>query len=174
MAHLKSIKRSICLGSRRPHGGASRPVQETKLYACAIDDPAHDSPERVNFADQMTFSDSANGGIARHLSYKIQVKSEKRRSRSEPGCGRCGFTTGVTATYYDHIKRLIENHKDFPLIWNANKCRFSFAYAECREDSSQDLIGCRLTSYFSQTSKCVVKPYEHKFLTGVGLKQGKR
>jgi len=111
MAHLKSIKRSICLGSRRTHGGASRPVQETKLYACAIDDPAHDSPERVNFADQMTFSDSANGGIARHLSYKIQVKREKRRSRSEPGCGRCGLTSSVTATDYDHIKRLIENHK---------------------------------------------------------------
>src|SRR2546425_1412396 len=148
MAHLESIKRSICLRSRRPHGGASRPIQKPKLYAGAIDDPPHDSPECIDLADQVTFSDSADGGIAGHLPYKIQVKSEKRRSRSDPGRGRGGLTSGVTATYYDHIKCLIENHKELSFIWNANKCRFSFAYAECREDPSQNLIGCRLTSYF--------------------------
>src|SRR2546428_6979551 len=109
MAHLKSIKRSICLGSRRPHGGASRPVQETKLYACAIDDPAHDSPERVNFADQMTFSDSANGGIPSHLSHKIPGKLEKRPSRPAPGSAGCAFTTAVTAPHYAHSKPLPQN-----------------------------------------------------------------
>src|SRR5207249_113431 len=174
VTHLEPIKRSICLRPRRTHGGPARSIQKAKLYTGAIDDAAHNSSECVNLADQMTFSDSADGGIAGHLPYKIQVKSEKRRSGSDPGRGRSGFASRMTATYYDHIKCLIENHKELSSIWNANKCRFSFAYAECREDSSQNLVGCRLTSYFSQTSKCVVKPYEHKFLTGVGLKQGKR
>src|SRR6266568_2751718 len=49
----------------------------------------------------------------------------------------------------------------------------SLAAAECREDSSEDLIGCRLTSYFSQTAERVVKPHKYKFLAGLRLKQGK-
>jgi hypothetical protein len=116
MAHLESIKRSICLRSRRTHGGSSRPIQKTKLYARAIDDPPHDSPKCIDLADQVTFSDSANGWIAGHLSYQIQVKREKRRSRPNPGCGRCGLTSSVTSTYHDHIKCLIENHKEFSLF----------------------------------------------------------
>jgi hypothetical protein len=68
VAHLESIKRSICLRSRRPHGGSSRSIQEAELYARAIDNPAHDSPEGINLADQMTLSDSTDGGIAGHLS----------------------------------------------------------------------------------------------------------
>ena len=49
----------------------------------------------------------------------------------------------------------------------------SLADAECREDSSENLIGCRLTSYFSQTAERVVKPHKYKFLAGLRLKQGK-
>jgi len=122
----------------------------------------------------MAFSDSADGGIARHLPYEIQVKSKKRRSRSDPGRGRCGLTSSVTATYYDHIKCLIENHKSSLVLGMPTITRFSFAYAECREDSSQDFIACRLTSHFSQTAKRIVKPDEYKFLARVGLKLGKR
>jgi len=84
------------------------------LNAGAIYNAAHYSTERVNLADEMTLSNSANSGITRHLSNQVEIKSKERRLGSDPRRSGCRLASGVTAAYDDHIKGLIENHKKFP------------------------------------------------------------
>jgi hypothetical protein len=76
LAHLGAIKRTIRLRARGLHGGAARTIQEAKLDAGSVDDATHDAAQCIYLAHDVAFGDAADGGIARHLAYQIEVECD--------------------------------------------------------------------------------------------------
>jgi hypothetical protein len=57
----------------------------------------------------MAFSDPAYGRVARHLPYKVEIDSYKRRFGAQArGCRGC-LASRVARTYHYHIKSLVEH-----------------------------------------------------------------
>src|SRR5580765_8265843 len=63
-SHLLPVLLLVTLGTRRPHGRATRGVEQAELDSYGIRDFAHNSAQGVHLADQVPFGDSANGRIA--------------------------------------------------------------------------------------------------------------
>ncbi len=113
--HLDSIQSSISLRTRRLDRGPTRTIQQTELNAGAIDDARHDSAERIDFSNEMSFADSADRGIAGHLSDQIQVERQERSVRAQTRSGGRSFTAGMSGANHDHIKNFVEDHFRKPL-----------------------------------------------------------
>ncbi len=102
LAHLQTVGLLVALGTWRPNGGPARSVQQAELDADGIRDFAHDAAERVYFADKMSFGDTANGGVARHLRDEINVEGIKGGLQPYARRGHGGLATGVScADHYD-------------------------------------------------------------------------
>jgi hypothetical protein len=56
---------------------------------------AHDAAKSINFTHQMTFGDTPDCGIARHLRDQIHVQRIKRGIQSHPRTSHSGFATRV-------------------------------------------------------------------------------
>jgi hypothetical protein len=63
-AHPKAVLLFVALRARRPNSRAAAGIEEAKLNTNSVGDFAHDAAERVDFANQMTFGDSADRWIA--------------------------------------------------------------------------------------------------------------
>jgi hypothetical protein len=66
--HGGGVKLAIRLGARSPHGGALAAVEQAKLDAGRIGGAAHQAIERIDFADEMAFAQTADRRIAGHRS----------------------------------------------------------------------------------------------------------
>jgi hypothetical protein len=58
---------------------SSGTVKQTKLNAGSVDHSAHDAAESVYLSDNMAFSDSPDGWIARHLSDQVEIDRHQGR-----------------------------------------------------------------------------------------------
>src|SRR5205807_909989 len=88
LAHLQTIGLLVALGTWRPNGGPAGSVEQAKLDADGIRDFAHDAAERVYFADKMSFGNTSNGGVARHLCDEINVEGIKGGLQPHPRRGQ--------------------------------------------------------------------------------------
>src|SRR5271170_1271496 len=101
MAHLHAILLLVALSAGRPDGGTARSVKQAELDADGVGDLAHDSAERVDFADEMALGDAADGGVAGHLRDEVEVEREERRAQAHARRSDGGFAAGVSrADYY--------------------------------------------------------------------------
>src|SRR6185503_8573360 len=107
--HFNSIKRSVSLSPRRLDRRPARTVQEPELDSGAIDNAAHDAAQGVNLPDQMTFPDSSDCGVARHLSDQIEIQSQQGSVCAEARSRRRGFTACMTSANHDHVKIFVED-----------------------------------------------------------------
>ena len=73
----------------------------------------HDASERVNFPNQMTFANSANGRVAGHLADEIQIQRKQGGAGPEPGRRGRGFTPCMPSADHDDVKLFVENHCRF-------------------------------------------------------------
>ena len=94
----------VALGAGRPDGGSARGVQQAKLNADCVGDFAHDAAEGIDFADQMSFGDSADGGVAGHLRDQVDVQRVEGGLQAHAGCGHGGFASGVAGADHDYVE----------------------------------------------------------------------
>jgi hypothetical protein len=70
------VQNLVGLASGRLHGGAAAFVQQAELNHGAVNQLCHLAAQRVNLANDVSFGDSANAGIARHSSNRVNALSD--------------------------------------------------------------------------------------------------
>ncbi len=98
------------MGARRPDGRAARSIQQAELDADRVGDFAHDAAEGVDFADQMSLGDAADGGIAGHLRDQVDVQRVERGLQAHAGRGHGGFASGMSGADHDYVELFGELH----------------------------------------------------------------
>src|SRR6185312_11733311 len=81
--HLLAIQSAISLRSWRLNRRTARAIQQSKLNARAIDYAAHQAAQSVNLTNKMTFGNTSDSWIARHLSNQIKINSDERSLRTQ-------------------------------------------------------------------------------------------
>lgn len=104
--HCLSVKSSVGLGTRSPHGGPLGSIQETELNSREIRNPAHEAVKSIDLANQMAFSNSTDRGIARHLPDGSGAVREESRACAITRRASGGLCAGVAAANDDDIKIL--------------------------------------------------------------------
>ena len=102
--HGFAIEAPIGLRARAAYGRPFCSIQKPKLNAGSICDAPHESVERINLADQMSFAESADGRIARHdADGRAFLRNERCAcSHARSGCRR--FAASMAATDDDHVE----------------------------------------------------------------------
>ena len=103
LAHLQAVLLLVALRARRPDGRAARGVEQAKLDADRVGDFAHDAAEGVDFADEVSLGDAADGGIAGHLRDEIDVEREERGLQAHARRGHRGFAAGMTGADHNNV-----------------------------------------------------------------------
>ena len=97
---------AVGLATRRAHGLPLGGVQLTELDAGAVRGQTHFAAQRVDLLHQLTLADTADGGIAAHLTDRMLGKGH-HQGRSPHPAGRQGrFHAGVSAPDHNDIKML--------------------------------------------------------------------
>src|SRR5262245_18047506 len=92
--------------SLRPDSCAFAAVEHFERNAGLIRENAHDAAKRIDLFYELSFCNSADRRIARHLSNRIQRHCDERSSRSAVCRSRCGFASGMSAANYNYVKLL--------------------------------------------------------------------
>ena len=71
------VQHAVSLRSGCPHGRALSAVEHTELDACLVGSDSHGAAEGIDFLDQMAFADTANGGVAAHLTQRFNVVTQQ-------------------------------------------------------------------------------------------------
>src|SRR5438105_11475147 len=103
LADRAPVESAVALGAGSPNSGSLRAIQHAELDRGAIGGAAHQTAQGVDFAHDGTLRNAADGGIAGHLTNRVQHRCEEKRSGTQPGCHRCCFSTGVTTTHDDYV-----------------------------------------------------------------------
>ena len=90
-----------------------RAVEDTKLDAGGVGDAAHQAVERVDFADEMAFAESADGRIAGHRANRSGGMGEEGRAGAHARGRGGGLAAGMAAADHDDVKRVhrLELHR---------------------------------------------------------------
>ena len=103
-AHLCAVGIAIGLSSRGLNRGPSAAIEQAELNSGCVDDLAHYAAEGVDFADEMSLSDSADGRLAAHLPDRIRVKSDQRCARADAHRDVSRFAACVACADYDYFE----------------------------------------------------------------------
>ena len=123
----------VGLGPQGPDGGALAPVQGAVLDAGPVRRPGHLAAQGVQLPDQMALSGAADGGIAGHVTHRVQVDSEAHRFQSQPGGGQGGLDARVPCPDDgDIIASSVVVHGSHPVKFHNRRQRA----APCRPPSS--------------------------------------
>jgi hypothetical protein len=95
------------LGTRGANSRTLAGIEYPKLDSRTIGRPSHSATEGVNFLDQMTFANAANGGVAGHLAQRVDIVSEQQSLGTRARGGQGGLSSGVPSTYDNDIKALL-------------------------------------------------------------------
>jgi hypothetical protein len=129
------------LRSGRLDGGASTAVEHSELDAGLIYHPAHQTSERVDLANQVSFRDSPDGRVARHLGDHIETECDDGRLRAYSGGGVRGFASGVSRPDHHNVELFVK-------VWHA-----LLSDAEGRKYLINDVRDERLSGYDPETSQ---------------------
>lgn len=103
-AHEILIDLLVALRARRPDRRPFALIQHSELNAREIRGHSHRASERIDLAHQVTLADSADRGVAAHLSDGRSIHGEQKRAALHPRGGKGGFDAGVPCADHDHIK----------------------------------------------------------------------
>lgn len=79
-------------------------VEEAELDAGFVDGFGHFAAEGVQLADEVTFAESTDGGVAGHLADGLEVHGEQEGFEADAGGGEGGFDAGVSASDDDDVE----------------------------------------------------------------------
>jgi len=126
--HSLAVESAVALASWPLHRRASRSVQQPKLDAGAVRDPAHDPVQCVDFAHQVPFADAADRGVAGHLADAILAVRYQQDSGPKTMRGMCGLGSSVAAANDKNIPgfgHVSLRHCIFVLGIMQRRCRMS-------------------------------------------------
>jgi hypothetical protein len=106
--HHRAIDRPIRLRAWRLHGRTTASVEQSELNSRSIRHNSHYSAERVDFSNYMAFCNTSDSRITRHLTDKIEINRDQRRTSACTRRRVSSFTASVPRAYDDDIKILIE------------------------------------------------------------------
>jgi len=81
--HPTPVERSVSLGSRSLDCRPAAPIQHSILNAGGVNDPSHQSAERIYLPDEMALGNPSNGRVAGHLSDQIEIEGNDSCSRAD-------------------------------------------------------------------------------------------
>ena len=102
--HHLLVATAIRLGTQRPHRRPLAPVQKAVLDAGAVGRPRHFAAQRVQFAHQMPLACAADGGIAGHIAYGVQIDGEANGLQTQTRGSQSRLNTGVSGADDGNIK----------------------------------------------------------------------
>ena len=102
----------VTLGTRSPNTRTFGCIEHPKLDSRGIRVESHDPAECINLPNEVTFSQSSNGWVARHLTDRIGILCQQKRLGTHRGSCMGGLDTGMTGTNHKDIKLFrIEKHR---------------------------------------------------------------
>jgi hypothetical protein len=97
-ANRAPVEPAITLRARSPNSGALAAVEHAELNHGEIGSPTHDSPERIDFANNGSLGNATDCGIARHLADRFERAGYEPDPSSETSCRHSRFSAGMTST----------------------------------------------------------------------------
>jgi hypothetical protein len=116
LAHFQAVLLLVTLSARRPHGRTTGGIEQPELYPDSVSNFAHDSAQRVHFADEMPLGDPAHGRIAGHLRDQVDIQRKQGGLQSHAGGGHRGFTAGVSGADHDNIVLFSERQHSLNIL----------------------------------------------------------
>ena len=104
--HCACVELAVGLGARTSHRRTLAAIQYAKLDSAPVGDPAHQSIEGVDLADEVTLAEAADRRIARHRSDGVEAMRDEGGSRAQARRCRCGLAAGVTSADDDDVKAI--------------------------------------------------------------------
>ena len=103
--HAPLLRKAIlvALRTRTPHRRPFGTVEHLELDHRPVGYDARIPAERIHFAHDLSFGNTAHRGIARHLRHGLQVLRDEQRPPSHPRRYPRRLAAGMAATHYDHF-----------------------------------------------------------------------
>src|SRR6185436_11082879 len=99
-----AIQSAIGLSARSPDGGALRAIQHAELDGGAIGGAAHQTAQGVDFADDSTLCNAADGGIAGHLADRVEHRRQQESLGAETRGHRGRLSPSVATPDNDDVE----------------------------------------------------------------------
>ncbi len=109
-AHGALVELAVGLRAGRAHRRSLARIEGAQLDACRVRGQRHDAAERVDFLDQMTLADAADGRIAAHLAESLDVVREQERAAAHAGGRQRRLGAGMPASHHDHVELGLKAH----------------------------------------------------------------
>ncbi len=90
---------------------AARGIEKAELDTYGVRDFSHDATQGVDFANQVSFGDSAHGGVAGHLRDQVDVEGVERGLQAHAGGGHRGFASGVARAHHHDVELFGKLHQ---------------------------------------------------------------
>ncbi|PRZ49392.1 hypothetical protein CLV89_102134 [Tritonibacter scottomollicae] len=101
--HFRFVYSTISLGARSLHSRTFPTIQKSELDTCEVRDAAHYTVQRIDFSDEMSFSQATNCRIAGHDTNTITAERYHSSSGAHSCCSMGCFGSGMPAAYDDDI-----------------------------------------------------------------------
>jgi hypothetical protein len=102
--HGGCVELAIGLGAWSADRRTLAAIENTKLDAAGIRDPAHQTIQRIYLADEMTFAKTADGGIAGHGADGGKAMCYQGCGSAHPGSCTRGLAAGMPTTDHNDIE----------------------------------------------------------------------
>ena len=116
---------AVALRARAPHCRAFAAVEHARLYGGAVGDDASPAAKCVYLSDNLTLSNSADSGVARHLGNFVHVHGYEQHRAAQPCSGCGGFAPGMAGTHNNYV--VISFHSKIYQTKNTKAARFGQA-----------------------------------------------
>ena len=90
------------------HRRALPRIEHPELDARRVDRLPHQSPQRVDLADDVPLGHTTDRRIAAHLPDGVEVGRQQRRMSAHPRGGGCGFGSGMSGADNDNVVVVFE------------------------------------------------------------------
>jgi hypothetical protein len=95
-----------------PHGRSLAPIQHPELNPGRVGDFSHHAAESIYLAHEMSFRQTSDRGIARHLSDRVERDGQQQRLAPHSGGGKRRLAAGVSRADDDYVVFLrVDAHK---------------------------------------------------------------
>jgi len=113
-----AIPPPIALGSRGPDGWSFSAVEHAELEGSQVGGGTHESAKGVDFSNDCSFGNTADGGIAGHLADGFEGAGNQADGCAKSGGGDGGLGSGVSGSDDDDVKvyfgEMRASHKESP------------------------------------------------------------
>jgi hypothetical protein len=156
LLHGGAVEFAVRLRSRPAHRRTFSGIEYPELNAGPIRDLPHQAIERIDFADQVSLSQTSNGWVTGHLSDGCATVGQQKRARSGPCGGRGRLAAGMPATDHDYV----ESHRRILLF----HVKHSFPDAKVAEYHVKKFVQVDRAGNASQRSECPPKLFRRQFI----------